>query len=254
MEPDDQDIVEKFRIRVSAMFAANKILSSVARNGLGKIQNSALSFSKYLSAVYVGTFVFLLSGHEEISLITGGKGSVIWTTLIVLVCLVLESYAVFTLYVKVNFKNYIEEISKETKHELKDLDDQGQDDFSKYLDQLLERFVSSALDSKTKVKFNFVQDFYRNNSKMTNEVSGDYATAIKNVISSAEQAKESILNSTDKLGKIIGDESIKVFARMILSSLIFFLYLFGLSILLFLSIINNYKIMFSWLISLFKYF
>lgn len=80
-----------FHNRVMALFAANKTLSSVTKDGLSKFQLSALSFSKYLSTLYIASFLFLLSSHEQIEKITTSKGSVLWAAVTVLACLFFES-------------------------------------------------------------------------------------------------------------------------------------------------------------------
>lgn len=123
------------------------------------------------------------------------------------------------------------------------------------MDQLIERFISATLKEKLPFKVNLLQKLNTKREEIKNDSRNDseYMRATNNLIATAEKAKESILESTDKLGKIIGDEFIKTFASMILMGLTFFLYLIGLSIPLFSALIANHETMFSWLIQLIKY-
>lgn len=244
-----------FHNRVMALFAANKTLSSVTKDGLSKFQSSALSFSKYLSTLYIASFLFLLSSHEQIEKVTTSKGSVLWAAVTVLVCLFFESCRTFKLFIGTRTQNYIEDVFEKIKNQLDELDSQGKEDLGIFMDQLIERFIAATLKEKLPFKINLLQKLNTKREEIKDDSRNDseYMAATNNLIATAEKAKESILESTDKLGKIIGDEFIKTFASMILMGLTFFLYLIGLSIPLFSALIANYETMFSWLIQLIKY-
>src|SRR5690606_4421606 len=108
--------------RVKALFAANSALSGVTRGGLKKLHHSALSLSKYLTALYVASFLFLLSSHEQISTLTGGNGAGLWAMLVVLACLAFEAKRSFKLFVGSETREYVEKFLEEIMSKGEELD------------------------------------------------------------------------------------------------------------------------------------
>lgn len=256
MSNEHDDPLKSFNSRISALFASHKVLMGLVEDSSAKLLQTALALSKYLTALYAATFLFLLSSHDSIVSLSGSKGAVLWSAIIVLFCLATEAMRTIGLNTKVGMKSFIEDFFKQIADGFEDLDEQGKKDFPIFMDQLSETFVKSAAKQSIPLEFTFFQIIFRRDeiSKNVSEnVESKISDALKNYFAVVSGAREHMFDSAKKLGELVGKEVGDNIVKAILSGLTFCLYTFALAIPLIVGLINNLSTLFLWVILVYQF-
>lgn len=245
--------LKRFQYRVNALFESSKALRQATEKLLDGFNSSSLGISKFLTAFYAASFLFTMSSSESLSKMTGGNGPILWSSLIFLTCLICEAFR-FAKLASIQktgivsrdlINDLMNPMTEMNKHEAKD--------YILFLDQLIERFSTAALEEKLPFKFEYFQSKFKSSSTRERDPSElEYLSGVKDVIHIAEQSKERILEGIDTFGKYFGNNVKGIFTRLIFALLTFCLYMTGAAILFATSLFQNFSVMFRYLISIFE--